>query len=140
MTPEDPAPADDFYSRTIERIQRIMIVIGTAAFATAQAYFGWRISLGMLCGCIIGYVNFYWLRSIVSGVAELTVRSGTPASSRRIVYRFLLRYLLMAVAAYAILSVSRESLYGLFAGLLLPVAALFCEAAYEAYAALMRRI
>ena len=140
MTPANPASADDFHSRTIERIQRVMIVIGIAAFATAQAYFGWRISLGVLCGSIVGYVNFYWLKNIVAGVADLTARSGTPASSRRIVYRFLLRYFLMAVAAYVIFSVSRESLYGLFAGLLLPVAALFCEAAYEAYAALTRRI
>jgi uncharacterized membrane protein len=140
MTPADPVPADDFYSRTIERIQRIIIVIGIAAVATAQAYFGWRISLGVLCGSIVGYVNFYWLKNIVVGVADLTAQSGTPAPSRRIGYRFLLRYFLMAVAAYVILSVSRESLYGLFAGLLLPVAALFCEAAYEAYAALTRRI
>ena len=140
MTPADPGPADDFCSRTIERIQRIIIVIGIAAVATAQAYFGWRISLGVLCGSIVGYVNFYWLKNIVVGVADLTAQSGTPASSRRIVYRFLLRYFLMAVAAYVIFSISRESLYGLFAGLLLPVAALFCEAAYEAYAALTRRI
>ncbi len=140
MTPANPAPADDFYSRTIERIQRIMIVIGIAAFLTAQVYFGWRISLGVLCGSIVGYVNFYWLKNIVVGVADLTAQSGTPASGRGIVYRFLLRYFLMAVAAYVILSVSRESLYGFFAGLLLPVAALFFEAAYEAYAALTRRI
>jgi hypothetical protein len=140
MTPANPAPADDFYSRTIERIQRVMIVIGIAGVATAQAYFGWRISIGVLCGSIVGYVNFYWLKNIVAGVADLATQSGSPASSRGIVYRFLLRYFLMAVAAYVILSVSRESLYGLFAGLLLPVAALFCEAAYEAYVALTRRI
>jgi len=140
MTPANPAPADDFYSRTIERIQRVMIVIGIAALVTAQVYFGWRISLGVLCGSIVGYVNFYWLKNIVAGVADLAAQSGTPASDRGIVYRFLLRYFLMAVAAYVIFSVSRESLYGLFAGLLLPVAALFCEATYEAYAALTRRI
>src|SRR5207245_9069861 len=128
------------YFMAIELMQRSSIVIGSAAFAAAQAYFGWRISLGVLCGSIVGYVNFYWLKNIVAGIADLTAESGIPASSRGIVYRFLLRYFLMAVAAYVILSVSRESLYGLFAGLLLPVAALFCEAVYEAYAALTRRI
>ena len=141
MTAENQAPADDaFYSRTIERIQRVMIVIGIAAIATAQAYFGWRISLGVLLGCITGYVNFHWLKRVVAGLAELTAQSGTPASSRGIVYRFLQRYFLMAAAGFVILRVSRESLYGLFAGLLLPVAALLCEAAYEGYAALTRRI
>jgi hypothetical protein len=54
------------------------------------------------------------------------------------VLRFLLRYFLMAAAAYAIFTVSRASLYGLFAGLFLPVAGIACEAAYELYIALAR--
>jgi ATP synthase I chain len=139
MTHEAPASADDFYARTIERVQRVMIVIGIAAWVTAQAYFGWRISLGVVLGCTIGYVNFHWLKSVVAGLADLTVRSGNPASTRGIVYRFLLRYFLMAIVGFAILTVSPESLYGFFAGLLVTVAALLCEAAYEAYAALVRR-
>ncbi len=130
MTPSDHAPDDDFHARTMERIQRIMIIIGIAATVTVQAYFGWHISVGVLLGCVIGYVNFHWLKSVVAGVAELTVQSGTPASSRGIVYRFLLRYFLMAAVGFVILTVSRESLYGFFAGLLMPVAALLCEAAY----------
>jgi ATP synthase I chain len=135
MTSESPASADDFYARTIERIQRVMIVVGIAALVTAQAYFGWRVSLGVLFGCIIAYVNFHWLKSVVAGLAELTVQSGTPPSGRGIVFRFLLRYFLMAVVGFVILTVSRESLYGFFAGLLVPVAALLCEAAYEMYKA-----
>jgi hypothetical protein len=54
------------------------------------------------------------------------------------VLRFLLRYLLMGLSAYAIFTVSRASLYGLLAGLFLPVAGIACEAAYEVYAALAR--
>ena len=40
MTAEDTG--DDFYARTIERVQRIMVVISLAALVTAQTYFGWR--------------------------------------------------------------------------------------------------
>jgi hypothetical protein len=138
MTSEPPAPADDFYARTMERVQRVMIVIGIAALATAQVYFGWRVSLGVLFGCIVAYVNFHWLKSVVAGLADLTVQSGIAASGRGIVYRFLLRYFLMAVVGFVILTVSRKSLYGFFGGLLIPVAALLCEAAYETYKALAR--
>jgi hypothetical protein len=46
----------------------------------------------------------------------------------------------MAIVAFVILTVSRESLYGLFAGLFLPVAAILCEAVYEAYAAVICKI
>jgi hypothetical protein len=124
---------DDFYARTIERVQRIMIVIGIAALVTAQIYFGWRISLGVAVGCVIGYLNFHWLKTVVTGVADLAAQSGIPTSGRSLVLRFLLRYFLMAVLGFVILTVSRESLYGFFAGLLVTVAALLCEAAYEAF-------
>ncbi len=135
MTSQDLASEDDFYARTIERIQRIMIVIGVAALITAQIYFGWRIALGVAAGCVIGYVNFHWLKTVVAGLADLAAQSGAPASVRSIVLRFLVRYFLMATLGFVILTVSRESLYGFFAGLLVTVAALLCEGAYEAYKA-----
>ncbi len=133
MAPETQPATDDFYSRALERIQRIMVVIGLAAVGTAWGYFGWRIGVGVALGGSIAYLNFHWLKKVVAGIAELTIQSGSPASSRGIVHRFLLRYFLMALIAFVILTVSRESLYGLFAGLFLPVAAILCEAAYETY-------
>jgi hypothetical protein len=132
VTTEVPA-AEDFYSHALERIQRLMIILGVAAFATGWMVFGWRKALGFALGGAIAYVNFRWLEQVVAGIADLTIQSGTPASSRGVVHRFLLRYFLMAIVAFVILTVSRESLYGLFAGLLLPVAAILCEAVYEAY-------
>src|SRR5438094_10246471 len=121
-------------------MQRMMVVIGLAAVATAWSHFGWSVGLGFALGGAIAYLNFHWLKKVVAGLAELTIQSGTSASSRGIVHRFLLRYFLIAMVAFAILTVSRESLYGLFAGLFLPVAAIFCEAGYEAYAAIVRRV
>jgi len=115
-----------------------MVVIGVAALATGWVFFGWRKALGFALGASIAYVNFRWLEQVVAGIADLTIQSGTPASSRGVVHRFLLRYFLMAIIAFVILTLSRESLYGLFAGLLLPVAAILCEAVYEGYAALVR--
>jgi len=110
-----------------------MIVLGLAALISAQILFGWRIALGFALGGIIAYLNFHWLEKVVAGLADLTIQTGAPASSRGIVHRFLLRYFLMAIVAFVILTVSRESLYGLFAGLFLPVAAMLCEAGYETY-------
>jgi hypothetical protein len=131
MNPPTKSVSDDFYSRSLERIQTFMLVLGTAALITACIFFGWRIGLGFALGATIAYLNFHWLKKVVAGLAELTIGSGTPASSRGVVHRFLLRYFLMAIIAFVILTVSRESLYGLFAGLFLPVAAILCEAGYE---------
>jgi hypothetical protein len=131
---------EQFYARALDRIQDIMLVLGIAGGITGGIFFGWHIALGVILGATIAYLNFHWLKKVVSGLADLTIGSGTPASSRGVVHRFLLRYFLMAIVAFVILTVSRESLYGLFAGLFLPVAAILCETAYEAYAALIRKI
>src|SRR6266404_7365793 len=97
MSAEDTARVDDLYARTIERVQRIMMVLSIAALVTAQTYFGWRISLGVAVGCVIGYVNFHWLKSVVAGLADLAAQSGISTSSRSVVMRFLARYFLMAL-------------------------------------------
>jgi hypothetical protein len=140
VTPPTQPASDDFYARSLERIQSFMLVLGIAALITACIFFGWRIGLGFALGATIAYLNFHWLKKVVAGLAELTIGTGTPASSRGVVHRFLLRYFLMAIVAFVILTVSRESLYGLFAGLFLPVAAILCEAVYEAYATVICKI
>lgn len=117
-----------------------MLVLGLAALITAFAFFGWRVGLGFALGGGISYANFRWLEKIVAGLGDLAAREGGSATSRRVVRRFVLRYVLMAAIAFVILVVSRESLYGLFAGLFLPVAAMLCEAGYEAFAALVRGV
>jgi len=56
------------------------------------------------------------------------------------VLRFLLRYFLIALGAYAIFKISRNGLYGLLVGLFLPVGAILMEAGYELYAVLRRGV
>jgi ATP synthase I chain len=130
---QDASPTEDWYRRALERIERFMTVVGVVALVIALITFGWRIAVGFALGGLIAYLNFHWLEKAVAKLAEVTVQSGVPASGRGIMHRFLLRYLLLAMVAFVILSVSRESLYGLFAGLFLPVAAMLCEAVYESY-------
>ena len=128
----------DFYSGALTRIQRFMIVLAAVFSAAAWLRLGWRIALGFAVGCAIAYFNFHWLKRVVSALADRAVQPENTTSGKGIVARFLLRYFLMAFGAYAIFTVSRASLFGLFAGLFLPVAAIVCEVAYEAYAVLGR--
>jgi len=130
--------AETIYSGALDRIRRCMLVLMVLATAGAWLWFGWRSALGMGCGCVVAYLNFLWLRRGVEGLADRIVEAGRTQSGKGIVFRFLLRYLLMGLAAYGILTVSPASLYGLLAGLFLPVAAIACEAAYEVYVALAR--
>lgn len=133
MNDTAPQASDEFHSHALQRIHRFMVVIGVAALVASVPLFGWRTTLGFAIGAAVSGVNFYWLRKVVAGMAAAAVSSGKAPSSRGVVRRFLLRYFLMAIAAFVILTVSRDSLYGFFAGLFLPVAAILCEAGYEMY-------
>ncbi len=133
----DPA-AEKFYSGAIGRITRSMPVLAIFGIALCWWRAGALFGAGFALGCVIAYVNFYWLKRVVSALADRVTRTGAREGGRGAFTRFLLRYALIAVAAYAILRVSTSSLYGLLAGLFLPVAAIACEAAYEVYVALRR--
>ncbi len=130
--------AEAFYSGALGRISRCMLWIGALFSLAAWLRYGWQIALGFVFGCALAHLNFYWLERVVGGLADRVTADQRPRSGAGIVVRFLLRYLLMAVGAYAIFTVSRASLYGLFAGLFLPVAGIGCEAVYELYAAVTR--
>ena len=138
MSDDGQSRAELFYSGALRRIPHFMMALALLSSAAACLRFGWRIALGFACGCAIAYLNFYWLERVVSGLADRATQTSYKQSSGGIVFRFLVRYFLMAAAAYAIFSVSPASLYGLFAGLFLPVGGIACEAAYELYMALAR--
>jgi ATP synthase I chain len=135
---EATATADELYAGALDRIRRSMLLLAVLFAFAAWWRFGWRTALGLACGCIVASLNFHWLKHGVEGLADRIVEAGKVQSARGIVLRFLLRYVLMGLAAYGILTVSPASLYGLLGGLFLPVAAIACEAAYEAYVALAR--
>jgi hypothetical protein len=138
MSEDGESRAESFYSGALTRIPRFMIALAVVLSGVGWLHFGWRIALGFACGCAIAYLNFHWLERVVSALADRATRTAYKQSSGGIVFRFLVRYFLMASAAYAIFSVSPASLYGLFAGLFLPVGGIACEAAYELYIALTR--
>jgi len=131
---------DDFFSGAYARIIRFMLALGIVATVAVLVRFGLAVAAGFVLGCAIAFVNFHWLKRVVSALADRATATGERQSSRGVVLRFLLRYFLIALGAYAILKISRDSLYGLLAGLFLPVGAILMEAGYELYSALRRGV
>jgi small-conductance mechanosensitive channel len=132
--------SDTFYAAALTRIRNFMIVLALVFSGAAWWRFGRLPAAGFLLGCVISYLNFHWLKNGVAGLADRATNSGKAQSGKGIVIRFLLRYILLGVAAYAILTSFPASLPGLFVGLFLPVGAIACEAVYEFYAAIARGI
>jgi hypothetical protein len=136
-----PAESSDaFYAGALMRIRNFMLALGVALSLAVWWRLGRLSALGFLLGCLVAYLNFQWLKSGVGGLADRVTNTGKSQSGKGIVARFLLRYVLLGAAAYAILTSFPASLRGLFAGLFLPVGAIACEAIYELYAAMARGV
>ncbi len=135
--PEAPA-AENFYSGALPRLARFMQVLSPVLIGATWWRFGIRPAVGLAFGCAVAYVNFHWLKGGIAGFADRATGGAESQSGSGIVFRFLFRYVLMAISAYVILTVSPASLHGLLAGLFLPVVAILCEAIYELYVALAK--
>ena len=118
----------------------LLVILGPLVSTAAWIRFGPRAAFGVVLGSVIAFLNFQWLKGGVSGLADRVTNTGKRQSGKGIVARFLLRYVLLGLAAYAILTSFPASLRGLFAGLFLPVGAIVCEAVYELYVAVVRHL
>jgi small-conductance mechanosensitive channel len=139
MVPREGAmisDAEHFYSGALDRIRRFMLVLGASATLVALAALGWKMAVGVLLGSVAAYVNFHWLKQVVAALADRVSRTGRAQAGLPVAVRFLLRYVLLALGAYAIFTSSPASLDGFLGGLFLAVAAILCEAGYEVYVAL----
>jgi len=141
MIPHQPAPtgnapSETLHAHALDRIRNFMLILAPVFTLAALLKFGRWAALGFLLGCLISYLNFHWLKSAVTHLVDRVTNTGKRQSGKGIVARFLLRYVLLGAAAYAILTSFPASLRGLFAGLCLPVGAIACEAVYEVYVGL----
>jgi hypothetical protein len=94
---------------------------------------GWPVALGFLAGAVVAYVNFRWLKITVIVLADAVTLGGVHASKPSVVFRFLTRFVLIAVAAYVIFVGYPVAFHGFLGGLFVPVLAILVEAAYVVY-------
>ena len=131
--PPDQARNEEFFAGAISRILKFTLVI-TALFLLPVCWrFGIATTVGFAAGAAVSWVNFQSLRRGVEGLAERVAGHQTTQRGSIVVFRFVLRYLLVAACAYAIFKGSRQAFEGFLFGVCLPVAAMLVEAAYETY-------
>lgn len=132
--PIEAQPEEAFYSEVYRRLLTIMVALGVAGTITAGLWYSLLMAATFLTGSVIAVLNFHWLKHTIEAIG------GHPASRARsawgVVLRFLLRYILIAVAAYVILKSNTSIAYGFFAGLAIVAGAIVIEATYETYRAL----
>jgi hypothetical protein len=136
--PEESSQSDLFYARAIPRMLRIMLVVAFLLLGSVFWFYGWVGTIGVAAGSAVSYINF---RTLIRGVEALGDRIVNRQSKERgwaIVLRFLVRYGLVGIVAYAIFKSSSLAFRGFLWGLCLPVSAMMAEAAVEAYVAFRR--
>jgi hypothetical protein len=136
--PDAGSQLDSFYAHAIPRMLSTMLVVGVLLLVPVFWLYGWTGAIGVAAGSAISYINF---RTLISGVEALGDRIVNRQSKERgwaIVLRFLVRYGLVGIAAYAIFKSSALAFRGFLWGLCLPVAAMMVEAGVEAYLAFRR--
>ena len=128
--------AEAFYSAALRRILRVLLALSFLVPPAVWWRYGWAAALGFFLGGLVSWLNF---KSLARGVEGLMDRIANAQSRERggsVIVRFLLRYVLVGILAYAIFRSSSQAFWGFLFALGLPVAAILGEAAYEAYGAL----
>jgi len=117
---------------------RTMLIASALLLVPVFWFYGWPGMTGVAAGSAVSYINFRALARGVEGLADRIVNRQSKEKGRAIVARFLVRYGLVGIVAYAIFKGSSLAFRGFLWGLCLPVAAMMVEAAVEAYVAFRR--
>lgn len=132
--PIEAQKEEAFYVQVYRRLVTIMALLGVAGTIMAGIRYGLLMAATFFVGSVIAVLNFHWLKRTIEAMG-----GRLPSRARAawgVVLRFLLRYVLIAAAAYVIVKGTTNISYGFFAGLAIPAGAIMIEAMYETYRAL----
>ena len=120
---------ESFYTAAERRIEYLTIAIGALATIASAIIWGWRVSAGVASGAILSWINYRWLKQGVATLARIsTAQAGAKVRVPPSVYlKFLGRYALLIVAAYAILRGFKLPAASLLAGFFAVIAAVLVE-------------
>lgn len=113
----------DIYQRTIERVVRIIIVIGLTGSIAAAILKGPRFAVGFLLGASLSLLSFWRWKKVVDSLG------GTP--KRRSTWVWLLRFAALIGVAYVIVKYLEVTPAAVFIGLLASAAAVIIAMIYE---------
>ena len=136
----DPISAAEIsnFDSIIPRLLRNMLGLSIVLLGPAFWFYRWMGALGFVLGAAVSYLNFRTLTLGVEGLTDRIVNRNSREKGGSIVFRFVLRYGLVGVVAYAIFKGSSLAFRGFLWGLCVPAAALMLEAVWEGYVAFRR--
>ena len=114
------------------RLGRMILFLTPVGAGVAAWGWGGETALAFAVGGALAYLNYRWIVAVVDTLVRSTQAGRVP---RRAYVKLLAPLLLLGAGLYVIFSRSLVSVGGLVGGLLLLVAAVMIEAAYQVYLA-----
>ena len=136
--PATKARSEQFFASALQRIPQFLLAISGFVIIPIAWFYTIPTAVGFAAGALLSWFNFRLLARCVEALGERIVDHRSREGGHTMVARFVLRYLLVALIAYAIFKSSLGVFRGFLFGVCTPVAAMMMEAAYEAYMALRR--
>lgn len=115
-----------FYDRALRRMSRAALWLAAIATACVAIRFGWVDALGCAAGAAVSLLNLHWWKRLAAALGE-----GGPPSRHASAVFLGLRYVLLGGVCFVIIRFFGVRDLALMAGLLIPVAAVLVEIAYE---------
>lgn len=118
----------------VRRVWLAQPAVGAAMAGVAWVLGDWRDAAGVAAGTGLAMANFRFLESSLRSI----LGSGDERAPTGTTMMFVLRWVIVATAAFALFQFGWMSLGGIFAGLFVPAVAVTLEAVYQAARALTR--
>src|SRR2546423_2833674 len=134
QNPESAALAHDAALQTERRISALTLLFGLLASLTAAATNHRAWAIGLLIGAALAWLNFRWLRRgldalVTASTAQAAVEK--PSVPTSAYFGALFRYVLIALAVYAIFKFLKVPLASMVVGLCALAAAALAASVYE---------
>ena len=117
------------------RLNRSSLVIVLIAMPLILFLHSAKAALSVGAGAVLSYINFHWLKQAVDFVV---LEGAQGRKARRILFRFVARYVLIALFLYVTIHSSVLDLVFVFAGLLVYVVAILIECVSEVFRVLIQ--
>jgi hypothetical protein len=124
------AEDESFYAAAERRIEHFTLAIGAIASIATGIFWNLKAGAGVAAGALLSWINYRWLKQGINALARLsTEQAGAekPRVPASVYLKFLGRYALLIVAAYAILRGFSLPAPSFMAGLFAVVAAVLVE-------------
>jgi hypothetical protein len=124
------AADEAFYAAAERRIEYLTLAIGAAGVVCASIFWNIRAGAGVAIGAAISWINFRWMKQGINTLVRLSTDQQGVEKVRvpkRTYFKFLGRYGLLILVAYAILYSYRNLITSVLAGFFAVVAAVIVE-------------